>query len=323
MIHFAACTLNYLPRAVVLARSLAEHEPGTRLTVVLADRIAGRFDPSRFPEIDVVECESLGIPGLDDMMRRYTPRQFSLALKVVCQTFLLERDPAADAIVLLDADLCIYAPIEAHIRQALGDGSILQSPHMLHPVGDEQASLEVALLRHGIFNAGFCAVRRSAEGIQFLDWWSHRAGNRCMHDPKRGIHYEQSWLSLVPSIFPGCRVWRHPGANVAWWNIHERHVARGSDDAWTVNGEPLLVYHFSSLPADPAGDSIALALPHLRFADFPGLSALHSDYRSRIARTGIENLGSAPCLLPLRRSEPARSKNAATRILRRLARAVD
>ena len=44
-----AITKNYLAFARVLGLSLLEHDPGSRLYVLLADRLEGAFDPSHEP----------------------------------------------------------------------------------------------------------------------------------------------------------------------------------------------------------------------------------------------------------------------------------
>ena len=60
---------------------------------------------------------------------------------------------------------------------------------------------------------------------------------------------DQPWLNAVAAYFPGSRVCRHPGANVGYWNIHERKVEKSeeSENEFLCNGRPWLFAHLSGL----------------------------------------------------------------------------
>jgi hypothetical protein len=45
-------------------------------------------------------------------------------------------------------------------------------------------------------------------------------------------------------LFDNIRVIKDEGYNVAWWNIHYRHITR-CGDKWACNDKPLYFYHFS------------------------------------------------------------------------------
>jgi hypothetical protein len=55
---------------------------------------------------------------------------------------------------------------------------------------------------------------------------------------------DQNWLNFVPLFFNNVQVLRHPGCNVAYWNLHERRVEKKDND-YIVNEEPLIFFHFS------------------------------------------------------------------------------
>ena len=71
-----------------------------------------------------------------------------------------------------------------------------------------------------------------------------------MIDHALGYFVDQRWFDLVPSIFDRTSVLRDPGANVAYWNLHERTLSRSPDGSWLVNGTPLRFFHFSGFDPD-------------------------------------------------------------------------
>ena len=75
--------------------------------------------------------------------------------------------------------------------------------------------------------------------------------DRCVVRVEEGLFVDQKWIDLVPGFYPDVGIIHHPGYNVAYWNLHCRHVdmdrmVEGDDDI-RVNGEPLAFFHFSGL----------------------------------------------------------------------------
>jgi hypothetical protein len=64
-----------------------------------------------------------------------------------------------------------------------------------------------------------------------------------------GIFVDQKWMDLVPGIYPSCHIFRHPGYNLAFWNLPCYSITRGDDGTVRVDGEPLAFFHFSGFDA--------------------------------------------------------------------------
>jgi hypothetical protein len=66
-----------------------------------------------------------------------------------------------------------------------------------------------------------------------------------------GRFMNQGYLTRWPDRYSGVHVIRHPGVNLAYWNI----ATRGLSGVWRVivDGRPLICYHFSGLFLDEAG----------------------------------------------------------------------
>jgi hypothetical protein len=107
----------------------------------------------------------------------------------------------------------------------------------------------------------------------------------------------QGYLTFWPERYPGTHVVRHPGVNLAWWNL-ARH-ALAFEDGVTVDGEPLIFYHFSALFLDELG----LWRTKREFgANLPlALQAVYAPYLTEVERTDRWLRRKVPGLLPMER----------------------
>jgi hypothetical protein len=111
---------------------------------------------------------------------------------------------------------------------------------------------EFSVLRHGIYNLGFVAVSNTAEGRRFAEWWADRLKDFCYDDIPRGLFTDQRWVDLAPAYFDSVRILRSPQYNVCTWNLTHRTVNGSFARGFTVNGLPLVFYHFSGLDSGAA-----------------------------------------------------------------------
>ncbi|MNV42037.1 hypothetical protein D3C71_1336960 [compost metagenome] len=150
--------------------------------------------------------------------------------------------------VYLDPDIRLYAP-PAPVLEALDGGAeIVLIPHALAPVMDGFRPSDIDFMRTGSFNLGFIGLRQGLQAFAMLDWWEKRCLSHGFNDPSFGTFVDQKWLDLAPSYFEAVRILKHPGCNVAYWNLHERSVAIAESRYW-VNGLPLIFFHFSGVNA--------------------------------------------------------------------------
>ena len=83
------------------------------------------------------------------------------------------------------------------------------------------------------------------EGNNFADWWSNRLRDYCLDDIPNGMFTDQKWCDAVPSYFEKYKVIRHPGCNVASWNLSERSISIQEDGVFVNDRYPLVFYHFT------------------------------------------------------------------------------
>jgi hypothetical protein len=275
-------TRNYLAHARVLAGRLRRHhaEP---LYVLCVDEPGGFFYPEREP-FRVVRLADVLPAAQRGMTFFYTPFELCNALKPFLERWIFAHTEH-DRLLALDADIFPTGPLDDSFA-ALDDASVLLSPHLLEPCpADLVGDLEMLCLRHGTFNGGCLGLRRSPETSRFLDWFVARTATHGFNR-RHGTFVDQLWLTMVPAFFPDATTWRHPGANVANWNLHER-VLRRADGGYTANGRPLLFAHMSNWRFDSPADW-TLGRPVAPDTE-PGIIAdLGIAYRDALVAAGYE-----------------------------------
>lgn len=229
-------------------RSFGAHAPGAELVLL-------QVAPGPVPVLDgisVLAVDALLPPAtLAAMRQRYTPAELCFALK----PFLIGALLAAghDQVHYVDADCQAYASLAPLIAD-LAVADVLLTPHSLSPIPDDgRTPAALTVLRSGVFNGGYIGVRNTAAGRAFAHWLAAMTERQAHNRPDDGMCGDQRWLDLVPVLFPGLAICRRPGANVAYWNLHERALGRDADGRYTVSGEPLMFFHFSGHdPRQPA-----------------------------------------------------------------------
>jgi len=235
---FTIVSCNYLAEARVLMESVRRHWPEARRTVFTTDSPAGKFDPAR-EDFEVVEARATALPRFRHLAFAFTPSEFCYVVKPYAAGLLLDREDA-DAVVYLDADMLLLER-PTHLEEMLARHTVVLAPHRIYP--DVLETLHITQMKGGTFNAGFFAVSAQPEARDFLRWWGNQI--REPDNIRMDWHNDQSWLNLVPGYFPGTGILRHPGYNVAFWNILERKLAKKTDGPWTCRGESLVLFHFS------------------------------------------------------------------------------
>jgi hypothetical protein len=242
---FTLCSISYLPQALTLAAGLKAHCPGWRFFIGLVDvaPAAGLVDIP--PDVTVVPAESLGLAALDDMARRYNIVELCTALKPTYFRCLLRDHPQLRRLHYIDPDIAVYHSLEV-LDQALAELPLLLTPHHLTPIPlDGGFPGENLMMNHGVYNLGYLGLARSPTADRLLAWWEERMRELCIIDLREGYFVDQLWFGLAPIYFPDAGICRHPGANVAFWNLHERQLTPEGAIRFQGGLHPLLFFHFS------------------------------------------------------------------------------
>lgn len=280
-----ACTIiarNYLAQARILARSFAEQVPDGRMVVLVLDP-----DPSvplTGEPFEVLTPHDIMSPvEFGQMATMYTVVELATAVKPWLLEHLLAQAPAVS---YFDPDIEFFSDPHFIDQLAREHGAVL-TPHAIEPLprGDALTPGEDVILSAGIYNLGFVSVGGEV-GLAVAQWWQSRLRRECIINPTSWRFVDQRWMDLAPAYFAPY-ILRHPGCNVAWWNLPNRDV-REHDGHWTVNGADLVFFHFSGydprkshLVSKHQGDA-----PRVLLSERPDLARLFAQYDAKMLTEG-------------------------------------
>lgn len=295
---YAACTIvspNYFAFARTLAASYVAQHPGQRFFVLI---VADLADPTPFgadAALTPVMLQEIGLSAIRTEAMKYDILELNTNVKPTFLRHLLARY-ALDAVLYLDPDIFVYAPLTP-VFEALRIGTAVLTPHMTAPVFDGRSPSEQDLLYNGTYNLGFIGISGSPEALRLLAWWEHRCLALGFSEGRTGLFVDQKWANLMPTLFDDVVTSRDVGLNMAYWNLHERtleHEAEG----WVVRDVrqrtvPLRFFHFSGIDLD---DSEGLSNHTDRFTlpGRPDLQPLFQAYRTAVVQNRLPTVEALP-----------------------------
>jgi glycosyltransferase involved in cell wall biosynthesis len=238
---FTICATNYIAFARVLMRGVARHHPAAARYVILVDE---RQTDLSGDDFEVILASDLALPQFENFCFRYEISELSTAVKPYAILELFRR--SFERCIFLDPDIAVYRPLNEAFDALSGDGQAALTPHRLTPGIGAGWPTDRDLLRVGAYNLGFLAVRQTSQVIQVVEWWASRLERECLVALEDGLFVDQKWIDLWPSFCAHTTILRHPGYNVAYWNLGERKIERSGSD-YLVNGKPLVFFHFSGV----------------------------------------------------------------------------
>ena len=304
---FTIISRNYVSYYKAWRESVAKHHPEVKVFLILVDE---PFDDYLRPDtVELIQAQEILGQDFEDMAVRYDVLEMNTAVKAESFRYIFEKY-LPDHLVYFDPDIVLYSSID-DILKILSDGaSAAVTPHVLEPLLDDRLPNDLHLLRSGTFNLGFLALARTAETDAFLSWWARRLRFQSYSAVTEGLFTDQKWCDLLPSFVQSLAIVRHPGANVAYWNVEQRPVSRSHDGAWLAGGRPLLFFHFSGFSiADPT--IVSRHQDRVTWEDLGPAQSLFQQYKDRLLSFGWEDtrdisyafgsLNGVPLSAPIRR----------------------
>lgn len=242
MNHFCTyCDQGYAARMLCLHASLKEQGEMFRLWVLC-------FDAATEAIVAAVGEESLIALPLAELLaadpayaaiRTQRSRvEFYFTASPVLVRHCLQREPLAERMTYLDADLFFFGPPSAVLAEQ-GDASVGIVPHRFTHRSRRSR-------RNGTYNVGWVSFRRDEDGLACLEWWRERCLEWC-HDRVEGTRFaDQGYLDEFPSRFRNVRSLEHPGINTAPWNLEPAQLTCVDGKPW-MHGRPVLFYHYQGI----------------------------------------------------------------------------
>jgi hypothetical protein len=294
---FTICSTNFLRHAIVMLDSVAETTPNIKTFIFLVDKI----DTSVFNKINIVKkqhmvipVESLSVPDFRTLAFKYSLTELNTAIKPSAFRYLFEN--GTTKAIYFDPDILVYEDVTALFGK-LETYSAVVTPHIISDAPSRPAiQPEYHFRLYGIMNLGFIAVNKDSCGIRLLAWWEKMVLDGAFEDRYLITAYDQKWADYFHALF-GDRICteRHPGYNVASWNLHERELVMHRNRVAVRYGEeifPLVFYHFSGYKTD--SKILNWRFPGFTIIDATPIHVLVSRYNQLVHSIAEPELDSIP-----------------------------
>ena len=220
--------------ALALFESFSRHHPEVPFWLALSDS-PDNLDTASFP-VGVLSLAELGIPDIEGMTARFSVAELDAAVRPFVFQALFDRYPGA-SILYLDASVVVASRFDELLEFLAAGVDCVLTPAISEP-SDHEVFDDQEILAGGAYDAAFCCLADRPAVRRMVWWWARRMVAMSLVDPNTGASLHQRWMDLFPAFIEGTRILRHPGYNVAAWNLHQRRLSR-MDGRWSVNDEPL------------------------------------------------------------------------------------
>lgn len=234
------CTLfdsGYLLKGVAMLRSLARFCPRAEVFVLCMDAqtrsILERLD------LPFVRCIPLAEVEDEALLKAKADRgvaEYCWTLSPCLPWYVMQRYPEIDFITYVDADLLFYSDIQP-LFDEIGEASIAIIEHRFT---ERLKDREV----NGRFCVEWVSFRRDEQGMACLSRWREQCIEWCYYRLEDGKMGDQKYLDEWPDRYSACHILMHPGAGIAPWNYAQYRFDKDDASRITVEGSPLIFYHF-------------------------------------------------------------------------------
>jgi hypothetical protein len=282
---FTIVTYNYLAHAKCLGDSLLSKNPKFTFCICLIGDRNEISDISYFSNFKILDSSQLEPEDFSKMRERYNDFELSCALKPFFSELLFEKlNPGI--LLYFDADIMIFNSLELS-EKILEKSSIVLTPHCL--VSNDVLgahTMDLMLLKYGVFNAGFYGMRKSAISDSVIQWWKDKMRTECITDLENGRYVDQIWLNLFPIYFNEVESIKDVGYNMAIWNMNEREITTHEDSILINHSRPLVFFHFSGYDFD-VPDVLSKNHNIYSFESRPDVESLFKLYRLELEANDV------------------------------------
>ena len=234
------CTLfdsGYLLKGVAMLQSLNTYCPRAEVFVLCMDQQSQLIlEQMDLPFIQCIPLKNIEDESLLAAKKDRGVAEYCWTLSPCLPWFVLEHHPEIDFITYLDADLLFYSEIDP-LFQEIGNASIAIIEHRFSKYFQDR---EV----NGRFCVEWVSFRRDEQGMACLSRWREQCIEWCYYRLEDGKMGDQKYLDEWPDRYSACHILMHPGAGIAPWNYAQYEIDKNVDGKITIDGAPLIFYHF-------------------------------------------------------------------------------
>lgn len=234
------CTLfdsNYLLKGVAMLRSLFTYCPEAHVHLLCMDEQTREIITAlNFPAVTCISLAEIEDAALLEAKKDRSVAEYCWTLSPVLPSYVLANNPGISMLTYVDADLLFYSPLQP-LFDEIGDASIAIIEHRFTP-----------RLQHLEVNGRFCvewvSFRRDEQGMACLARWREQCVEWCyyrLEDERMG---DQKYLDAWPARYSSTHILQHPGAGIAPWNYAQYKFGVLADGTPSVEGMPVIFYHF-------------------------------------------------------------------------------
>lgn len=234
------CTLfdsGYLLKGLAMIRSLERFCPGMKIHVLCMDA------PTRHIlehlDLPYVNCISLAEIESEELLKAKADRgvaEYCWTLSSCFTWHVMQQYTEIDFLTYVDADLLFYSDVQP-LFDEIGDASIAIIEHRF---SERLKDREV----NGRFCVEWDSFRRDEQGLACLSRWREQCLEWCYYRLEDGKMGDQKYLDEWPDRYSKCHILMHPGAGIAPWNYAQYRFGKDAAGKITVEGSPLIFYHF-------------------------------------------------------------------------------
>lgn len=280
MRHF--CTLfdsNYLLKGVAMLRSLKQHCPDAHVYVLCMDQqTRDLLERLRLPDVAYLSLAEVEDEALLAIKPTRSVAEYCWTLSPCLPWYVLQNNPSVQEITYLDADLYFYGSLQP-LFDEIGDASVTIIEHRF-------PSPFRHLEKNGRFCVEWVSFKRDEQGLACLARWREQCIEWCFHRLEETRMGDQKYLDEWPSAYSNLCILTHPGAGVAPWNYSQYQFGYDSEQRLTVDGAPLIFYHFHQFQLLVNGDFDRLSAAYRALGREP--DAVYKAYEDALAQILIE-----------------------------------
>lgn len=234
------CTLfdrGYLLKGLAMIRSLARYCPDMKIQVLcMDDQTKSILDRLGMP---FVNCVTLAEVENEELLSAKADRgvaEYCWTLSSCFTWYVMRNNAEIDFLTYVDADLLFYSAVQP-LFDEIGDASIAIIEHRFTPrLQDREVN--------GRFCVEWVSFRRDEQGMACLSRWREQCIEWCYYRLEDGKMGDQKYLDEWPERYSACHILMHPGAGIAPWNYAQYGFSKNDAGGITVEGSPLIFYHF-------------------------------------------------------------------------------